>query len=204
MAVCITMYNEDESELHTTLKGVLHNYNCMRHDRSTKFTKDDFLVVVVCDGYDKIPESFKSLAREKGFLDEELLIEKKFMERNRQGKYKMRPLRDVMDSNLEDKDVPSNILHVFQVTTWDFGLDSDILKARRINFMLAIKHRNDGKINSHKWFFQGVCKYVKPEFCLMLDIGTRPEPYALLKLYKQMKNNKRCGGCCGEIEVDMS
>ena len=113
MAVCITMYNEDESELHTTLKGVLHNYNCMRHDKSAKFTKDDFLVVLVCDGYDRIPDSLKRLAREKGFLDEELLIEKNFMFKDRKGNYKMRPLRDVMDYNVPDKDVPTNLLHVF-------------------------------------------------------------------------------------------
>ena len=61
-----------------TLRGVLHNYNCMRLDQGKNFTKDDFLVVVVCDGYDRIPESFKKLAREKGFLDEDLLVKKGF------------------------------------------------------------------------------------------------------------------------------
>lgn len=70
--------------------------------------------------------------------------------------------------------------------------------------MFCIKQRNDGKINSHKWFFQGMCKYLKPDFTLMLDIGTRPDHYAIQKLYKYMLNNPRAGGVCGEIEVDMS
>jgi len=74
LAVCITMYNEDETELQTTLKGCLHNYNCLKLDENTKFTKDDFLVVVICDGYDRIPDSLKKLARDKGFLDEEVLF----------------------------------------------------------------------------------------------------------------------------------
>jgi len=74
MAVCITMYNEDEAELIHTLKGVIHNYNCLRLDERTKFTKDDMVVVVICDGYERIPESFKKLARDKLFLDENLLI----------------------------------------------------------------------------------------------------------------------------------
>jgi len=60
LAVCITMYNEDESELKTTLSGLLHNYNTLRMDDKHAFSKDDFLVAVVVDGYDKIPESFKS------------------------------------------------------------------------------------------------------------------------------------------------
>lgn len=37
----------------------------------------------------------------------------------------------------------------------------------------------------------------------MLDIGTRPDDFAITKLYKYMMNNKNCGGCCGEIQVDM-
>ena len=69
--------------------------------------------------------------------------------------------------------------------------------------MFAVKQRHDGKINSHKWFFQGICKYLKPEFTLMLDIGTRPGDYAIAKLFKYMLFHKNCGGCCGEIEVAM-
>jgi len=38
----------------------------------------------------------------------------------------------------------------------------------------------------------------------MLDVGTRADDYAIAKLYKYMIHNKNCGGCCGEIEVDLS
>lgn len=37
----------------------------------------------------------------------------------------------------------------------------------------------------------------------MLDIGTRPLPYSIVKLYQHMVAQPRCGGCCGEIEVDL-
>jgi len=70
--------------------------------------------------------------------------------------------------------------------------------------VFALKHNNDGKINSHKWFFQGISKYLKPDYCLMLDIGTCMEDYALLKLVKYMAIHPLCGGCCGEIEVDLN
>lgn len=109
-----------------------------------------------------------------------------------------------MDKSVKDEDVPNNLLHLFQVTTWDVGLTDDILKGRRVHINFGIKHRNDGKINSHKWFFQGICKFLKPELCLMLDIGTRADDYALLKLYNHMKADLNCGGCCGEIEVDLT
>ena len=76
MTVCITMYNEDENELKNTLRGIVHNYNCFRAegDKYKHLTKDDFTVMIICDGYDRIPESFKAHARDKGFLDEEILV----------------------------------------------------------------------------------------------------------------------------------
>jgi len=39
---------------------------------------------------------------------------------------------------------------------------------------------------------------------MMLDVGVRPNDYAISRLFKYMINNPTCGGCCGEIEVDFS
>ena len=111
------------------------------------------------------------------------------MESNREGEFTMKKMRDVMEEDVEDEKVPTNILHCFQATTWDFGIDDPVLRGRRINFMFCIKQRNDGKINSHKWFFQGICKFLKPQYCMMLDIGTRPDHYALMKLYNFMRTH---------------
>ena len=121
----------------------------------------------------------------------------------RTGEWKMKTMQELMKGVPEDQ-VQKNCLHLFQACTWDFGLEKESLHGRRINFIFALKQRNDGKINSHKWFFQGICKYLKPEFTLMLDIGTRADNYAIAKLYKYMLQNNDCGGCCGEIEVDFS
>ena len=38
----------------------------------------------------------------------------------------------------------------------------------------------------------------------MLDVGTRADDNAILKLYKYMSVNPLCGGTCGEIEVDLT
>lgn len=38
----------------------------------------------------------------------------------------------------------------------------------------------------------------------MLDIGTKADEYAIAKLYKYMSLQPTCGGCCGEIEVDLT
>jgi hypothetical protein len=80
LAVCITMYNENEQELKNTLTGVIHNYNELRIDKSLDLKKEDFVVFLICDGYDRIPESFKRYASEKQFFDIDVLIQKGFLE----------------------------------------------------------------------------------------------------------------------------
>ena len=62
-------------------------------------------------------------------------------------------MKDLDELVPPNREVPSNILHLFQVSTADFDLGDRVKNARRINFMFALKHRNDGKINSHKWFY---------------------------------------------------
>ena len=131
----------------------------------------------------------------------EALEAKGFVDKDREGNVKLKDMRDLMDPGVK---APMNCVHMFQIQAWDFGLEDDMLKSKRINFVFAIKQRNDGKINSHRWFFQGLCKFLKPEMCLMLDIGTRPDKHAVYKLYKYMRKHVECGGCCGEIEVDFS
>ena len=116
-AVCITMYNENEAELLATLSGVCHNYNSLRLDSRAKFTKDDMLVVVICDGYERIPESFKKMAREQEFLDEELLVAHGYMNKSvdETGKvnYSMRPIKEIMNPEVPEEEHPQNMLHLF-------------------------------------------------------------------------------------------
>jgi len=52
LAVCITMYNENEEELRTTMKGVIQNYNAMYMDKNVDMRQQDLVVVLVCDGYE--------------------------------------------------------------------------------------------------------------------------------------------------------
>lgn len=36
-----------------------------------------------------------------------------------------------------------------------------------------------GALRSHYWFFKAFADQIKPEFCFLLDVGTRPKPKAL-------------------------
>ena len=72
-----------------------------------------------------------------------------------------------------------------------------------INYVLAIKHLNGGKLNSHLFLFRGFCQFLKPTFTVLLDAGTEPTQYAITQLIEYMRRNKNVGGVCGSIEIDI-
>ena len=57
------MYNETEDELQATLSGVIQNYNAMFMDPDLKLRQQEMVVVLVCDGYDNVTDSFKKFAK---------------------------------------------------------------------------------------------------------------------------------------------
>jgi chitin synthase len=71
--------------------------------------------------------------------------------------------------------------------------------SERLNLIWAVKQENKKKLNTHLWFFGGFCQYIKPKYVMLLDVGTRPHPNALFKLYECMKLDRNVAGCCGEI-----
>ncbi|KAJ3303799.1 Chitin synthase, class 2 [Kappamyces sp. JEL0829] len=94
--------------------------------------------------------------------------------------------------------------HLFQCTTSvciekkgerQFYVSSEVEVPMQTVFLL--KENNKKKINSHKWFFSAFCEYLKPEVCLLLDVGTRPFPLAFWHLYHAFEKDPTIGGACG-------
>jgi chitin synthase len=73
-----------------------------------------------------------------------------------------------------------------------------------VNFIMAIKHLNNKKIDSHLYFFRGFCEYLNPNLCMCIDIGTAPEPQSINQLYRLMESVKNIGGACGDMGVDLN
>lgn len=70
-----------------------------------------------------------------------------------------------------------NSFHIDRYGIYDFVIgDDDIGMVKRKKYFhlplpihFGIKHRNQGKIESHKWFFKGFCEYMDPKYCQILD-----------------------------------
>lgn len=67
----------------------------------------------------------------------------------------------------------------------------------------CIKHKNQGKIESYKWFFKGFCDYMQPEFCQMVDVGSIPLQGSISSVIMHMEAFPNVGGACGEIECEL-
>ena len=85
--------------------------------------------------------------------------------------------------------MPQNLLQCFEATIADFDIEGIACDEKPINLLFCIKQKNDGKINSHKWFFQGICEYLQPDYTLLLDIGTRPDHFSVIKLVNYFEAN---------------
>ena len=59
----------------------------MYMDSTLKMRQKDMIVFLVCDGFEKIPESFKKYAVKNQFFDIEVLKQKGFMQENRDGNW---------------------------------------------------------------------------------------------------------------------
>jgi hypothetical protein len=150
---CITMYNEDLDEFKLTMRGILQNYEVLCQDPKVRMKRNDLLVVLCCDGFDKIPASFIDYLSDLGVLDAKVLRDKGYAQHDETtGRTKMRPIRDFMEQG--QSSYPTNLLHVFGACIEDFGIDDDAsFRGRKINFVFALKHNNNGKINTFKWLF---------------------------------------------------
>lgn len=182
--VCVTMYNENEIDFTRTMHGIMRNIThfCSR-TKSRTWGKDGWQKIVVCiiaDGRQKVhPRTLNALAA-------------------------MGVYQDGIAKNMVNQK-PVNA-HVYEYTT-QVSLDPDLkFKGAEKGIMpcqiiFCLKERNEKKLNSHRWFFNAFGRALTPNVCILLDVGTKPEPTALYHLWKAFDQDSNVAGAAGEIKA---
>ncbi|KAJ5807037.1 hypothetical protein N7474_010629 [Penicillium riverlandense] len=182
--ICVTMYNEDEIGFTRTMHGIMRNIShfCSR-TKSRTWGRDGWKKIVVCivaDGRKKVhPRTLNALAA--------------------LGVYQEGIAKNIVNQ----KPVTA---HVYEYTT-QVSLDSDLkFKGAEKGIMpcqviLCLKEHNQKKLNSHRWFFNAFGRALQPNICILLDVGTRPEPTALYHLWKAFDQDSNVAGAAGEIKA---
>ncbi|TPX64675.1 chitin synthase [Spizellomyces sp. 'palustris'] len=182
MFVVMTMYNEDEILFAKTWKAVMKNiaHMCSKK-RHTTWGADGWQKVVVCvvaDGRTKIHPRTLNMLGVMGAYQE-----------------------GVIKTSISTEDVAA---HVFEFTT-QVCVDTD-LNVRGadtglvpVQVLFCLKEKNAKKINSHRWFFNAFGRILKPNICVLLDVGTKPTERSLYRLWKAFDSDPQVAGACGEI-----
>jgi chitin synthase len=182
--ICVTMYNEDEIHFTRTMHGIMRNISHFAsRSKSRTWGKDGWKKIVVCiiaDGRKKVhPRTLNALAA--------------------LGVYQEGIAKNVVNQ----KQVNA---HVYEYTT-QVSLDSDLkFKGAEkgivpCQIIFCLKEHNQKKLNSHRWFFNAFGRALQPNICILLDVGTKPEPTALYHLWKAFDQDSNVAGAAGEIKA---
>ncbi|KAG0165864.1 Chitin synthase, class 2 [Apophysomyces sp. BC1015] len=178
------MYNENAILLSRTLHGIMKNIaNLCSRTRSRTWGPQAWEKVVICiisDGRDKVHPRVLDMLSAMGIYQE-----------------------GIAKNVINGKEVES---HLYEYTT-QLSLDPDLQFKNALDkivptqVMFCLKEKNRQKINSHRWFFQAFCPILRPNICMLIDVGTRPGPTSIHKLWHAFSVNSNIGGACGEIRA---
>ncbi|PSS29682.1 hypothetical protein PHLCEN_2v2830 [Hermanssonia centrifuga] len=180
--IVMTMYNEDEVLFCRTMNGVIKNiaHLCSRN-KSKKWGPNGWQKVVVCvvsDGRNKINKRTLQVLTLMGCYQE-----------------------GVAKDSVGGKDVTA---HIFEYTSHVVVTDNGEVSqgACPVQIIFCLKEQNKKKLNSHRWFFNAFGPLIKPNVCILLDVGTKPTGTSIYELWKCFDKHSNVGGACGEICVD--
>ncbi|CCM03651.1 uncharacterized protein FIBRA_05795 [Fibroporia radiculosa] len=180
--IVMTMYNEDEILFVKTMNAVIKNiaHLCSR-SRSKMWGPNGWQKVVVCvvsDGRSKVNKRTLQVLTLMGCYQE-----------------------GVAKDTIGGKDVTA---HIFEFTSnVVISEKGEVSKsACPIQIIFCLKEQNKKKLNSHRWFFNAFGPLIRPNVCVLLDVGTKPTGTSIYELWKCFDRHSNVGGACGEICVD--
>ncbi|CAG8720264.1 18422_t:CDS:2, partial [Acaulospora morrowiae] len=187
--IVLTMFNENEVDFARTFHSVVKNiaHLCSR-DRSRVWGKDGWKKVVVCivsDGRESIDRRTLAYLAAIGVYQDGV------------AKSNYEVMRS--DGTVENRKVTA---HIYEYTTQISRNENMELKTENmvpIQVLFCLKEKNAKKINSHRWFFNAFGKILKPNVCVLLDVGTKPGGMSIYHLWKAFDLNSNIAGACGEI-----
>ncbi|WVQ68402.1 uncharacterized protein L199_006610 [Kwoniella botswanensis] len=180
--IVMTMYNENSELLLRTLNSVIKNITHLTtRSRSKTWGQDAWKKVVVC-----------IVADGRKVVDPRVLKVLQLM-----GVY----AEGVMKDHVAGKETQA---HIFEYTSQVVVSDTGEVGfgSTPVQLLFCLKEQNKKKLNSHRWFFNAFGPLIKPNVCVLLDVGTKPSGTSIYELYKCFEKHPNVGGACGEIFAD--
>ncbi|KAH7916086.1 glycosyltransferase family 2 protein [Hygrophoropsis aurantiaca] len=194
LLIAITSYNEDKTLYARTLHGVMLNIRDICKTKQSKYWRraaeegmpgwQRITVALIVDGLEAMDKSVLDILATVGVYQD-----------------------GVMKKQIDGKDT---VAHIFEYTT-QLSVDptpqlvlpheNDPNNLVPVQIIFVLKAKNQKKINSHRWLFNAIGKILKPEYCVLIDAGTKPGHKSIYYLWEAFYNDAHLGGCCGEIHA---
>jgi chitin synthase len=184
--IVVTMYNEDDHLFCKSMQALMKNvaYLCSRNKSKTWGDEGwkKVLVCIVSDGRSKVNTRVLDVLGIMGVFQ-----------------------TGIMKDHVNGAAVTA---HLFEYTTQvcvtpDLKVHGYEKGYVPIQILFCLKEKNAKKINSHRWFFNAFGPLIRPNVCVLIDVGTKPTVQSLYHLYKAFEKNSNLGGACGEIYAEL-
>ena len=186
--ICITMSSQSRDEYENTIFGIYENLKAFK---SIGICNEDIAVIAIIDGCLKMDPSMKEFFKQEDKLRG--IDEKKSL-------YFRSKVYESPHRYPEFSDYPRDSLYMYQLSVRPQGVEKES-KDNYLNVFLCTKLEATGKLGSHLWFFRGFCEMFNPEYCCLIEAGTKTSSTALFEFFKAMETDRQIGGVCGYISL---
>ncbi|CAG8576422.1 4994_t:CDS:2, partial [Racocetra persica] len=197
LMIVMTMYNEDDKLFIKTMSSAIKNIAFLcKKTRSKTWGEDGWkkvVVVVVSDGRNKVNQRVLKVLGAMGVYQD-----------------------GIMQDNVDGKPVTG---HLFEYSSQlmvdkEYGIRGLDKNVSPVQILFCLKEKNAKKLNSHRWFFNAFAAQLKPNVCILLDVGTKPSGTSIYHLWKvfikqifiyllAFDRDPGVGGACGEIKAEL-
>lgn len=174
ISCCLTAYNEPFSAYRDTIASLLECAEYIRKKGEDRVSRE-FMICIIVDGIEKMSSEFVAWAKSLGMYDENALYEDADMH--------------IFESNLPRSRLLSS-LHQWDKTedvTLHSVTDIDSRKSLQ-RVLLLVKKENQGKLDSHRCFFDTICGLYHSSYFVQIDVGTVPEKSAIYHMWAELQD----------------
>jgi len=196
LLICLTLYNEPAEALLLSLFSVAKAIELLYNKEGTS---NKVTVCIIADGQENISPSTNKLIDRLNIRQNS----REFLEINLADHLiKINAIYSLFYELNSSNSFPNEWTTIY--STWERNNDTQsCLNISDYDFriILCSKKNNQGKLNSHWWFFEIICENLDPKYCFQLDAGTAPDVNSINIFWNFMQQNTNVGAAASRVMV---